>query len=398
MIIELMMFYALGFLCAIILALLVLPSIWRRAVRLTKKRIAATTPVTLSEFRAEKDQLRAQNALKLRKLELQLEDLRKKRAAQLRELTQLRQSQEMAVHEQDGAQSIAAELAERNQELQDQVRSYEIELTNLNQKLRYRERDLAAKIEELDQARSVANIAASAVVQNYDDDIDLSEYEGDAKKLAKSLAAERKRNNFLEEQLRASMARVQELKSKVRTTPDKSLTKNIPDLLDDAEAHIAIAAERFNALLNDQEKANKQAAGTQEELQITQAPAELADTEYVTPAPTTSLAEELMVEDELEDVGARILALEEDILERFSHETGNVDDLRERMENIAIDVSHIIYAQDTTGGADGEESLFDRVRKYADDGLDEAVLEPTADENIIGRVADRMDALKKTSN
>jgi len=78
-------------------------------------------------------------------------------------------------------------------------------------------RDLAAKIEELDQARSVANIAASAVVQNFDDDADIEAFDGDAKKLGKSLTAERKRNLFLEEQLRASMARVQELKSRGRS-------------------------------------------------------------------------------------------------------------------------------------------------------------------------------------
>jgi len=393
MVIELVMFYALGFLCAIIFALLVLPSIWRRAVRLTKKRIAATTPVTLSEFRAEKDQLRAQNALKLRKLELQLEDLRKKRATQLRELTQLRQTQELAVHEQDGAQTVASELIERNQELQDQVRNYEIELTNISQKLRYRERDLAAKIEELDQARAVANIAASAVVQNFDDEDDLDIFEGDAKKLAKTLKAERKRNAFLEEQLRAAITRVQELKNRGRSSPDKTLTKNIPDLLDDAEAHIAIAAERFNALLNDQARQNKQALEDDTQLELSQLEAAVE-----TPiAPTTSLAEELMVEDDLVDLGSRILGLEEDILTRFALPTGDVDDLRERMENIALDVSHIIYAQDSTGGADGTQSLFDRVRKYADDGLDEAELEPTADENVFGRVADRMDALKKSS-
>ncbi|MCZ4273643.1 hypothetical protein [Maritalea porphyrae] len=396
MVIELMMFYALGFLCAIILALLFLPSIWRRAVRLTKKRIAATTPVTLSEFRAEKDQLRAQNALKLRKLELQLEDLRKKRATQLRELTQLRQTQELAVHEHEGAQSIAAELVERNQELQDQVRNYEVELTNISQKLRYRERDLAAKIEELDQARAAANIAASAVLQNFDDEEDIQAYEGDAKKLAKSLAAERKRNAFLEEQLRASMTRVQELKNKGRSSHDKTLTQDIPDLLDDAEAHIAIATERFNALLNAQAKpkSNDQELLTEN---VTDEQAALHATAHIPTAPTTSLAEELMVEDELEDVGSRIMALEEDILTRFSQEASDIDDLRDRMQNIAVDISHIIYAQDSAGGPDGEESLFDRVRKYADDGLDEAVMEPTADENVFGRVADRMDALKKSS-
>ena len=390
MIIQSMMFYALGFLCAIILALLILPSIWRRAVRLTKKRIAATTPVTLSEFRAEKDQLRAKNALELRKLELQLDDLRKKRAAQLRELTQLRQTQDLAVHERETTENVSAELIDRNQEMQDQVRNYEVELTNLSQRLRYRERDLAQKIEELDQARAAANIATSAVVQNFDDEIAIGELDGDAKKLAKALIAEKKRNAFLEEQLRASMGRVQELKSKSRSTPDKTLTKDIPDLLDDAEAHIAIAAERFTTMLNEQ---SSQVQNNQPD------PDHQDEVAASTAASGQSLAEELRVEDELEDVGSRILSLEEDILSRFSQETGDVDDLRERMENIAVDVSHLIYAQDSNNGAEREESLFDRVRKYADDGIDETELGHNQDDqDAIGIVANRMDALKIVSS
>lgn len=388
MVIELAMYFALGFFCAIILALLLLPSIWRRAVRLTRKRIAATTPVTLSEFRAEKDQLRAKNALELRKLELQLEDLRKKRAAQLRELTQLRQGQEQANHEREDAVSVAQELEERNLELVDQVRQYEIELTNLSQKLRYRERDLAQKIEELDQARAAANIANSAVAKGYDVDVEESEFTGDAKKLSQALAAEKRRNAFLEEQLRASMNRVQELKSKARTSPDATLSKNIPDLLDDAENHIAIATERFNALLRKSEQDAKTKTAEKP------APTKIIEQ----PTLDRALATELQIEDDLEDVGARIQALGDDILARFGQEDADIEDLRERLEHIAIDISHIVYAQDSDQSDDVEESLFDRVRKYANDGLDEQALADENPEELIGRVADRMDAMKKASS
>jgi hypothetical protein len=57
--IESMMYFALGALAAALVTLLIMPAIWRRAVRLTKKRIEAATPITLAEFRADKDQLRA---------------------------------------------------------------------------------------------------------------------------------------------------------------------------------------------------------------------------------------------------------------------------------------------------------------------------------------------------
>jgi len=46
------MYFALGLLVAGLLALAVMPAVWRRAVRLTKKRIEAATPITMAEFRA----------------------------------------------------------------------------------------------------------------------------------------------------------------------------------------------------------------------------------------------------------------------------------------------------------------------------------------------------------
>ena len=66
--IENMMYFALGLLVAGLLALIVMPAVWKRAVRLTKRRIEAATPITLSEFRADKDQLRAEFALELERV------------------------------------------------------------------------------------------------------------------------------------------------------------------------------------------------------------------------------------------------------------------------------------------------------------------------------------------
>jgi hypothetical protein len=42
--------------------------------------------------------------------------------------------------------------------------------------------------------------------------------------------------------------------------------------------------------------------------------------------------------------------------------------LRERLNDIASDVSRLIYAVDNHTDPDPEESLFDRVQRYADDG------------------------------
>lgn len=64
---------ALGFLSATLLALLIAPAFWARAVRLTSLRIRESLPVTETEIRADKDRLRAEYAIRVHKLETQVE-------------------------------------------------------------------------------------------------------------------------------------------------------------------------------------------------------------------------------------------------------------------------------------------------------------------------------------
>jgi hypothetical protein len=60
--IELIMYFGIGFLVAALLGLLFIPLVHNRAVRLTMKRLEASTPLSISEIRADKDQLRAESA------------------------------------------------------------------------------------------------------------------------------------------------------------------------------------------------------------------------------------------------------------------------------------------------------------------------------------------------
>lgn len=384
MLIENLMFAALGFLTASILALLILPSVWRRAVRLTKRRIAAATPVTLSEFKAEKDQLRAKYALDMRKLELQLDDLRNKRAAHLNELTEMRETLELQTREYDEAISIADELEERNETLRDQVRAYEVETTNLAQRLRARERDLADKIQELDEARVVANIANSATISAYNEAKLTGDYDKDTGNLLNAVQAHKQRADNTEKRFKASVEQIKQIKAKYKLSAQDLLDKGIPDLIDEAEAQIRITAERFKRLTEEGLTKDSLSAETS-----------LADTQHTT---TPSLASELLQEDELDDIGGRVKDIAEDILTNFNRKNADHAAMRQRLEDIAIDISHIVYANDAHDTAEQEESLFDRVRKYADNGLEE--LDRPAErerDTQSGRVSDRMDALKRVA-
>lgn len=74
------MLVALGLLLGLLLALFMAPPLWRRAVRLTTRRIEATMPMSLADIRADKDQLRAEFAVHIRKAELALEKAKEKSA------------------------------------------------------------------------------------------------------------------------------------------------------------------------------------------------------------------------------------------------------------------------------------------------------------------------------
>ncbi|MBZ9655327.1 hypothetical protein [Phyllobacterium lublinensis] len=86
--IQSVLYFAFGFLSAVLLALLFAPPIWRRATLLTRKRVEAETPLTLNEIQAQRDGLRAEHAIAERKLELSLEKVSEKSARQLAELSE----------------------------------------------------------------------------------------------------------------------------------------------------------------------------------------------------------------------------------------------------------------------------------------------------------------------
>ncbi|MEM7068227.1 MAG: hypothetical protein AAF478_05020 [Pseudomonadota bacterium] len=86
MLLEIILYVSLGFFAAVMLGLAVAPTIWNRAVVLTKQKVENSLPLNLNEIQAEKDKLRAEFAMTSRRLELGIEELREKASEQLIEL------------------------------------------------------------------------------------------------------------------------------------------------------------------------------------------------------------------------------------------------------------------------------------------------------------------------
>ena len=74
--IEAVMLAALGFLSASLIALMVAPTFWSRALRLATERMRNSLPVSEAEFRADKDLMRADFAVRVHQLEKDIEAVR----------------------------------------------------------------------------------------------------------------------------------------------------------------------------------------------------------------------------------------------------------------------------------------------------------------------------------
>ncbi len=80
------MFFALGVLVAGLLGLMILPALWRRAVRLSTRRLEMQTPLSMDEVLADRDLLRAEFAVAERRLEERLAHEREARARERADL------------------------------------------------------------------------------------------------------------------------------------------------------------------------------------------------------------------------------------------------------------------------------------------------------------------------
>jgi chromosome segregation ATPase len=161
--IELIMFFALGFLTASLVALVLLSAVWHRAVRLTTRRIEGAIPVSMAEIQADKDQLRAEFAMSTRRLETSVEQLKLKTTEQFAELGRKNDTirKLKTETEEKSAQVSAMEAQERV--LREKLSSTEEELSLKSKELHQAESDLAKKAGEMAQiARTLSDKSAES--------------------------------------------------------------------------------------------------------------------------------------------------------------------------------------------------------------------------------------------
>ncbi|MBZ9813877.1 hypothetical protein [Mesorhizobium sp. CA7] len=179
--VQSVLFFVLGFLCAVFLASLVAPAVWRRAVVLTRRRLEASLPLTPAEIQADKDRVRAEYAMTTRRLEITVKNLQEKVAEQLVEIGRANEALKgLAVERKDKNQALS-DLQAKNAEL----RQREEELHRLAEKHAQTERALekrALELQKLEQMYDDASFSSS------NRQIELVARESELEKLASDIA------------------------------------------------------------------------------------------------------------------------------------------------------------------------------------------------------------------
>lgn len=217
---------ALGFVGASFLALLIAPSIWRRAVFLTRKRIESSVPLTVNELQADKDRLRAEHAMAIRRIESQLEETRGKWAARGSDVSRLK---EQLKAQAESFSEKEAKLSATQRELQsmqasiEQKRSdlanakLEIETLQANLQTRGGELDSVSRMKSEAEKRLIAlterfEIVNTDLTKLRDEVAQLKEGRRDAQAKVRAANAETSENREL---LKTERAKTKSLETKL---------------------------------------------------------------------------------------------------------------------------------------------------------------------------------------
>jgi chromosome segregation ATPase len=149
--IESIMFFGIGFLVATLFALLLLPLVHNRAARLTMRRLEASTPLSMTEIQADKDQLRAEFAMSTRRLEMSVEQLKAKTTSQLGELGKKAAAINKLKQELGEKSATILSLEAQEKALREQLRTTEQEYSVKSNTMHNVERSLSDREAELNR-------------------------------------------------------------------------------------------------------------------------------------------------------------------------------------------------------------------------------------------------------
>jgi chromosome segregation ATPase len=147
--VEPMMYFGIGFLVAALFGLIFIPLVHSRAVRLTMRRLEASTPLSMAEIQADKDQLRAEFAMSTRRLEMSVDQMKAKTTSQLAELGKKSDAINRLKRELGEKSATINVIEAREKSLKEQIRATEEEIGVKTNLMHDAERQLNDKEAEL---------------------------------------------------------------------------------------------------------------------------------------------------------------------------------------------------------------------------------------------------------
>ncbi|MCF6098581.1 hypothetical protein [Mesorhizobium muleiense] len=372
--VQSVLFFVLGFLCAGFLALMIAPAIWRRAVMLTRKRIEGSMPLTLAEIQAEKDRIRAEFAMATRRLEMSVKALREKSAEQLVEIGRGREAlKELALERKDKEHALSA-LEAKGEDL----RQRKDQLQLLSDRLAQTEHALEKRVLELKKlehmyddasfsssSRQIELVARESELQKLADDISVlrgqrkeadrrqQEIAAESKAARDALKAEKKRTGELDKKIERLLATLADREDKLERR-EKEIAR-LREKLKSESVENASAAVRLvgaqggqadAAVKGDMEKAIAKLDSDREQLE----------------ARLTALASEnkRLKTDLAADAASRSEGASAALREQMSDLAAQVVALTAKLDGPESPIAKVLAAPNPPGG--GERSLADRVR------------------------------------
>ncbi len=398
--IEMAMFFGLGFLVACLVMILVANAVWRRAVRLTTKRVQAAMPVSLTEIKADRDQLRAEFAMSTRKLEILVDELKRKSQAQLIDVARKNDQLRLLLSELNERTVAMRTQDEREKALKDEVLKAEVQHGDTLRALRQAEerlieanRTLADREKALQDTQTLADgrRVEIAVLQT-----NVARFEDQVSDLRRALASvEEDRNGkqarlvAAETALAESRARILEMQAQLtaaeETTRAQSeevgrLNARIVDQAAQLSGHIAEAEKmsaRVQQLLSEREKLDEELTRRTAEAEMRAR--SLLDELQNSRSDRTVIEGQLAAERaERERVQQDLKRLETAASENWERERVENALLRERINDLAAEITTM------TAALDGANSPIEKLIAEAEKGVRQGAMMPSAASLAVG--------------
>lgn len=219
---------------------MIAPAAWRRAVSLTRKRIEASVPLTLSEIQADKDRMRAEFAMSARRLEMSVKSFREKAAAQTAEIGRGREELKELVAKCADKDQALSELEGEGGELRAELRQRDEQLQRLSDGLAETERAMEARAQELEK---LGRMYDEASFSSSNRQIELVAREAEVEKLVSDVAQMRDKQKQADRRYQDAAA-----ESRIAQDALKAEKKKTAELDRKLERMLATLADREDKL------------------------------------------------------------------------------------------------------------------------------------------------------